>query len=79
MDENNRAGYFRGKAQEYRAKALNTADLRVKLALEAVAREYSCRAGAVDRGAGTKPDMAGVPRSKPGELRSAPVGFIVRR
>jgi hypothetical protein len=66
MEENNRAGHFRGKAQEYWAKALNTADLGVKLTLEAVAREYS-RAGGVGRGVGTKPALPGVPRSKPGE------------
>jgi hypothetical protein len=68
MDEADRAGYFREKAHEYRAKALKTADPNVKRTLEAVAREYSRRAEAVDRESGTKPGLQGAPRSKTEEL-----------
>ena len=42
------AGYYVGKAREYRDKAHATVDPRVKSALEAVAREFIRKARAVE-------------------------------
>ena len=39
---------LRRKAEEYRAKAKNTSDAKLKAGLEAIAREFEARAKAIE-------------------------------
>jgi hypothetical protein len=56
MEHDHEASHYREKSEEYRSKAGQTTDLRVRLTLEAVAREYSRRANEVEWATGTKRD-----------------------
>jgi hypothetical protein len=56
-DNQHDAGHYVRKAKEYRDKARATPDVRVKSALEAVAREYLRKARQADA---TAPHQAGI-------------------
>jgi len=56
-DHQHDAGHYARKAKEYRARARATLDVRVRSALEAVAREYLRKANETN---GTVPRQAGV-------------------